>query len=94
MDLSVLQAADNAVKKLQKDYKPILEFADLLEELKRVANELLGAEAKQAVAERATRDAEARRISADAATKNAEDRLAAAKQALDAIKSTLSAVKL
>ena len=94
MDLSVITEAQNAVKKLLRDYQPVERLDAALETVKALLSDVGELEAAKAKAQAELRAVVAERDAARGALSALKGQIADATGVLDAIKGKLSGIKL
>jgi predicted nucleic acid-binding Zn-ribbon protein len=93
MDLSAFQAADNAVKKLLKDYSPVVNLSEALDKVRKVLESQGDLEAKKAALEAEVRKLTAERASVEAELAKVRSAVARAESVYSEIKAKLAAFK-
>ena len=93
MDLSAFQAADNAVKKIAKDYKPIVDLSEALDSVRATVAELGNLEAKVATLKAEVRKWTDERSAAESAANRAKQESTRAQAILDEVRAKLAAFR-
>jgi len=93
MSMSALQAADNAVKKIQKDYKPIVDLSESLEEISKALAAIGDLEAAQAKAKREADQARADLSAAESKLRDTNAKVEKAAALYEDIKKKLEAFR-
>ena len=94
MDLSAFRAADNAVKKIVKDYKPIADLAEALDAVREAVSSLGDLEAKKAALEVEILKLNNERASAEAEATKSRQAAARAKAVYDDVVAKLATFKV